>query len=787
MPRTASIRLTESHAARRRAGRVVLLLLALFAPWPSAIAGQAAGLDIIIAIDQSGSMSKADGALVANDPDGKRVYFLRHLLPVLKEEARNAYTTRMSVVEFGARNDRNPFKRPQVTLSAKTVLPAAPGRDWTLAGQEWKAEFVKIKPVSRGNTDHPRALELVAEELRRFADNPPPVPTGGKEGPRQPVVLLVTDGKPYVDKATPESSLLDESAAVAKRFTQEVKNVRFGVVGLGDLESRYWYSNCLWQGRPGCGKFWQDLATPDKNGAGLAFLATSDKELIDKLYETFGELVGRPVGCGQDQQTIPAYLRGLHVQVDFERPGLPLSALDIRDSQSRPVLPTAAERPDSDGVAFGVPHPQPGLWQLRKSDSPYRVCLDYELEQARLVEPASPAAQGKAAPIRYRLSGRGPGGVFEPLPEFPLRFSVAIQPPSGGVSNVDLRPDDKHPGDIVSTADYLFEETGEYRLNLSGEIAAVGLPQGHAAVYASAEPGGDKIQVERGTPVQIRVETPKPGEVVALRLGRATLPVSLSFTNAQEGTALRPGSVLKPGTALAVQWLPENQGRAEAVPFNPTTLDGNRLRADLAMNPPGWLGYLFSKGRFRVYLQPVDFAQGMVPQGVEGGEDWRSAVYEFEESRWIVWPGLAGMVVLLGLLAWGGRRWLDNGRIRRQHRVETLKPVLQLQFPTDGNLNRPWDVSPSRLTRPPQAKVMLPDQTEWLIEDFSIRRRFVPGMVRIEVRYRPRPQPDGKRSRLEKIELETACNGAERSGSTRNVKGLESFQANFVLLMKEKD
>src|SRR5919197_339503 len=122
-------------------------------------------------------------------------------------------------------------------------------------------------------------------------------------------------------------------------------------------------------------------------------------------------------------------------------------------------------------MEFRIAHPQPGRWQLRTANARYRVSIDYEFEQAKLIAPQSPIPQQASSPIRYQLSGRGPGGLFQEEPGFPpLRFTVTVVSPSGKEDTLSMKPDLANPGQVLSDTPFQATETGEYRLRFRGEI-----------------------------------------------------------------------------------------------------------------------------------------------------------------------------------------------------------------------------------------------------------------------------------------------------------------------------
>ena len=815
----------QKTAVKRLAAWASLLLMFMVWPMPHAWAAstEAAGLDVVLGIDQSGSMSGQDGAKVSNDKDGNRVHFIkRMLLPKLVEEASKGNTSRLSVVEFGDRygepatQGKNDDKRPIITLSQHVVLPFAGARDKAKVEQELRDAVAHIEAVSRGNTDHPEALKLMAQELEAFAQNPLPVPAGGTSGPRTRIALLITDGKPYVhdNKKTETDLLKDAQEVVVKRF----KDTRFAVLGLndresGDLKSSYWYKACPFGGEIGCGHFWEKLTykdpktqDPKKDMLGTAYPALDSSDLLNKLEVVWSHLTDgintsgaaappptAPLSIGEKQKEVPPYLRELRVNVDFDQPNASPAIVKILDGQGKQVPIVRADRPTPKSLSFSVPHPQPGTWKLRPHDEPYQVTLHPVLEQADMLSPSTALPQGSDAPLRYRLQGRGPDGLYAAQPDFPpINFSVEVKAPNGAVSVFKLEePDAAHPGEIFSSVPYHFDQPGDYRLTLRGEVANAGGSQGNV-VYTSKDPQGDLVRVEQGTPVKLRVEAPAAGEMFRLMWGAGALPVKVAFIDGRDNkTVVPPGQVLA-GGGLGLQWRAENAPELAKDPvFAPMTVEGDRLKAELKAD----LGKAFTRylwgwdeGKYALYFQAAGkLAPGMFYLGVEGGGEWRSGTYSFQEYPLTTWLGIAALVLLLAALAAAVRFWLIPGWIARCDRQAKLRPKLRLKFTDYPDHSHTWELNSQRVIRPVPARVGLPDGTEWLIADFKIVRLLrTAGTVAVKVKYRPRAV-DGARakhaSEWVKFTLENTDDSDKKDGARHPIEDLKpSIKASFVVL-----
>jgi Mg-chelatase subunit ChlD len=202
-----------------------LVLLLVFYTWPffttyAQVAIQAAGADIMAVIDQSGSMSGQGAATVANDRHGRRISFFQSFTPKLIDSARRGMTNRLSVIEFGGRNARDPHDRPQITLSKLVILPFGPNvpnRSEDDVRGDIEAGLIKVQPANRGDTDHAEALRLAAQEITRLSTNPPQIPVAGEDGDRKRIVLLITDGRSYA-AGVPYPKMLQETERHVKSF-----------------------------------------------------------------------------------------------------------------------------------------------------------------------------------------------------------------------------------------------------------------------------------------------------------------------------------------------------------------------------------------------------------------------------------------------------------------------------------------------------------------------------------------------------------------------------------------
>nr|VFK31314.1 MAG: hypothetical protein BECKMB1821I_GA0114274_10226 [Candidatus Kentron sp. MB]VFK75430.1 MAG: hypothetical protein BECKMB1821H_GA0114242_10226 [Candidatus Kentron sp. MB] len=757
---------------------VILCLLMTIFPRLVAANPEAAGADIVVLIDQSGSMMGKGATNVINDRYGKRISFFDSLTPKLLLSAERKMTNRLSVVEFGGRNAVDPQYRPRLTLSQHIIRPIdRPFRDEADVYSDIRSGLVKIKEVARGDTDHPAALKLARQEIDWFLANPVSVPTGGKPGSRQRLVVLITDGQSYAAISQKKNTSISQNQLKkeTERETAAIsRNATFLVFGIND-KSNYW--------EQGWGDFWRGLATPDpQSGEGHAYLV-QHHEIITKIITSLAQLIPPPSQViTEDYHTVPPYLKALNVTVDFVRPNVPTSKVQIIGPDGRRVPPPSNARKWSNGMSFRIPHPAPGMWQLWQPDSPYRVMLDYEFETAELVAPVSPLSQHISGRIRYRLSGRGPGRLFQSDPNFPIvHFETRVIDPAGSARDYRMDEEPANPGHMVSDASFQPTVSGEYRLFFSGRTTNVGGSQSKVPLYASEDPNGDRLLVNETIPIKLRVESPIPGETIPLHHGSAKIPFRARFINTKDAQPLGPHEALLESASLSVSLSGGDEN--EKVELK---IDGEVLEAKepLVLSAPFWR-YLFNTGevRFLVHATMESFREEMYYQGIEEGKTWETADYVFREA-WTTLALMAGVVLaLMGTLV---ALWMLFGRrllIARQDRREKQHPKLVFNMPASSSpTKQEWDLTGRSVVKD-KTRVALDAGKDWELKGFKVRRKPViwgdGKKVAVKFRYRPYGSDKG----WERVTLETR-NDDGKGKAQRHVKGF-SEEAYFVLLRGE--
>ncbi len=735
-----------------------------------------AGVDMVFVIDQSGSMTAEGASSVANDRYHKRISFLRSFEQHLVNSAATGMTNRVAVVEFGGRDAVDPQFQPQVTLSAHTIAPQdGSGQAIESIRRDIRRAFAGVRPVFRGDTDHPRALALAGEELRGMQKATLAMLAGSTRGPRDSLVVLVTDGASYA-KSIDQVELETQTAAAVAAFPNATQ---FVVFGLND-QSNYWQLNGE--------RLWSQLASPDADGASRAYLVRTDQEMIPKLLSVLSELVP-PNTLSTDSlhffQDIPPYLRALRIVVDFNEPGLSLDEVNILDPSGQRLL-----LGDSDvwntGLSLTIRHPDPGVWTLRDSQSKYSAMVYFEFEEAALLTPPGQMAQQASSLIRYRLSGRGRNGLFEPQAGVdPIHFELQVlaEDDQNGFHAVLPMSLSEDLGVVETDQPFRPPSTGDYRLIFSGRTAT------SEQVYGSARADGDALIVNDAMPIQLRIVEPAPGSPIFLRLGRAPIPLIVAVERS-DGTLLDAPQVLSGDLLTATLRVHGEQGIANVT--QPLMPDAQGM---LGVQQPfevdlSWWRYLFRSGEvsFEISPMPSPKTNDIYYAGIVDGTDTitQSAMFREQLLTGIALACMllaAGVIPLLALWIFGRRfllAWVDRTQGQSPYLVYRLE---------DGGAHKKWLLD-APVIRPQETILPISADARADLAGLTIRRRLhTDGLVSVKVSYTPNELASGaaattasKKPRRVEYVLSTRSDDGTQGRARKTVRGFPNHQgAQFVL------
>lgn len=372
----------------------VTAALLLFA---STIASAAEGLDLIVLLDRSSSMT--GDAIIGT-------LLQRMTLDLVARNAANNHVDhRMAVISFGS----SPTVEVPFTSTRSSELPALQRR------------LAALPAASRGDTAVLAAFIAAKELLRTLPEDPS----------RRRAIVLLTDGIPYVRGAD-----MDVYRARLQQFVEAEliqRRVSIDVLLIGDRHDR---------------KLWEKLtrnvhAVPPEADAVLA-----------EAHGVIARLAGTRTSESAASKTVPA------VDTLFVPPYLDIVVFDVfRASPGAEVeiFPPAAIRPIRGGTAgveavtigdvmatFVVPRPAPGEWKIVKSrrDARVRILSQQFFPRGSLIRPAPAEAlrQHDRIALAYRVIDEAERSIDE-LRGYPLSIEIVLSKPDGTTSQIAMQRD----------------------------------------------------------------------------------------------------------------------------------------------------------------------------------------------------------------------------------------------------------------------------------------------------------------------------------------------------------
>lgn len=748
----------------------------------SAHASTVAGTDLIYIIDQSGSMSANGATRVANDLDGKRVQALKALSGHLVQSSTAGYTSRVSVIEFGGRHAKEAFFKPQLTVSHLVIPALAPGEPVTTVQQILKDGLLPVSAVHRGDTDHAAALNIAKQELEFFLQNPPVATAGAIIGERNQLVILITDGQPSVAKVNKkyrmsQAELTNEIQRHVTGFNQLSQGVAFIVFGFNDKSSRYWKNQ--W------GSFWKSQATVDPGtGIGHAYLLNPPENGVVDAVAKIGELASEFImptskSTSNDTYVAAPYLKALELTIDFFVPGLPKSAIEIKDPEGD-LLGADKIKVESGFATAVISHPQPGVWRLRNANSRYRVKVQPVYEQAKLIEPKASVPQYTKVTFRYQLTGRGGNGQFSPQANLnPVNFELLLTTPTGVVKSYPMALDNQTG--IATGPAYELDESGNYQVSLTGKTTIV---DGSTSIVYDAK---NSFVVNSATPVILESPTPDKATLFTLHNGKTTVPVEFVFRHNYSKNIVPPNEVLQGGKTLEIVFRPElSQAQRKDLPVvqvSPLRIDGDKLRGEAVIDfgSAALVDHFKQNKAFRFEIKPpVDpFKADISYLGlVDSNQLWLTDPYLAKESWWSLWPWILGaLVILIGVILLVLRLALP-WFIARGDRLHKRVPRLSYMPHSNPTYIKDISLKGVRQFKGPWS-VTLSSGDTWQVEKFKIIRKWRAGsVVEVVIFY----QQKGQKVR-EKLTLK-AVDDFGSSGARNRINGLGNNEsADFVLFV----
>ena len=514
----------------RRSITLLLLLLSLLAGGaPFAPAGRAAappftGLDVVILIDQSGSMWGALPLGVKNDKWNHRIGQAKNIIYRLAEQVEGTdLVHRVAVVDFG---DEASAAFPAPLRLAYD--PADPGS--ALRGAKAVAERY-LTPKALINTNTPAGMAAGLREYDRMDSS------GRLEGRRR-VMLILTDGRPDLPRVKTTDELKGEAIKEAEAL--KARGVGIWVVGLNDA-SNYWNG--------GDGEFWERLT-----GVGRARLAETAamsisalvQEIVNEWLGSAGEAIGNSYEC-------PPYLRRVVFSVTF---GVPRSGVRVIDPDGKELSLSSGGAASAPGTfaRFTAEDPVPGVYRVEQDPSrSYANFVEIFPPNIQRLSPGRRTSAEAEARIIFRVTNSR-GQPLEPLAGWPLLSSVVVTSPAGEVTELPT----SFEGDGKFQANWKPPGLGSYRVRLKGVVTLKG---GKTVDVFASDSGAyeEWLEVDNSRPYRLQMTSPNPAGGLRVMPWDTEARVEFSLLDPRKAKVEKPEEVVRDaGSWLSLQVIDES-------------------------------------------------------------------------------------------------------------------------------------------------------------------------------------------------------------------------------------
>lgn len=737
---------------------------------------QAEGTDFILLIDESGSMCGSSVHSGRNDPDNKRNEFIKLILPDLLKSQDRGLRHRLTVIEFGSRHGASPQWQVLVSLSAFQF----PVREMDEEDQRYIPRVLGcLKELThdrnRGNTDHGAALKLALTEMQKFDQIQVPVPLGqtGVEE-RLKVVVLITDGKPFLPNMT-EAEQLQEIREVVNHFPHE--NAILFVLGL-NADSDYWFAGKF-------GDFWKNMALQTKDNKDHVGDALFIKDHKD-IYVTIEPLLRQYIynensgGCCLDRYECPPYLKSVEFTIEYSTSYMRLQdALRIIDPNGDSV-PYHYFETDKTFAKLKIEYPLQGIWKFEiNKDIPCKIIWKEERGVARYVNPLPPFPVGSSNRIQFQVEGKKNDPIFLPLKQFPLDAYIYIKTPSNIEEVLNAEALDGIPGGFVSVHSYQFGEPGIYHIQFTGKtISASGEPK--TVILSPLK----KVTVKDSRPVSLHLNRPLSFGSI---LGGVEEDAVISFQSQGEDIPVQEILENRPSITGDIEFFAPKGKIAESfqIPFRYQSGD---LIGHIGFNIHWQFLPEFLRGDVKGKLILNMDNKILKQKYFLKDPGTQSQLYEFIVPVSVSF--LTYGFVLLAVFIPGALIFYFAFYKKRAESMSKDIPMLVYRhgnkFEPDQSVFKSLEIFKRKMifnqkVRTPFDIPGIPDQWEPLL---TVIRHRVPRGVKVTVVYEKYKANKKDKQRFQEVHLETLDN---KEPAQCKIVGLEMYEMIFELKIKEKD
>lgn len=449
---------TDGGALRRRLGRLAALLMAACLLVPSAAyAARLNPLDVVIAIDDSGSEFGPNGT----DPDAARYRAARFAAEFLGSTATAGLNHRLGVVRFGS-------DAPADRVVRLTRVPRDLGT----------IDAALRDPKDLGSTNFAAAIDRSATIFGP--------PTAG----RKRLLIIFTDGIPFVR----DGQSLNERFQGIRDSLGKLAGVDVAVLGV-DRTGRFSDVIPQWEAL--------DVRTVE------ALPSIKERDLARAFVRVLSSSLGLERG---DEVELSGSQRQAEIDIDPYQEALAITQFSP-DSATvvQAISPDGKVGAETTAGRAGLAtadEPGPGRWTVRLSrGSQAIVAIDRVPLEAKLVEPSGssiPVGRPLVLEATFRTSD---GRVLPELSAFPRYFGATVTGPDGASAPVELKR--VVPGLYRAASALPVTDPGEYRVTLTLKGAEQqALQTEERVVTAAIEPyfTATKTDVRSREPLSIPLE-----------------------------------------------------------------------------------------------------------------------------------------------------------------------------------------------------------------------------------------------------------------------------------------
>ena len=410
--------------------------------------------DIVLAIDQSGSMSSGSAP---TDPSGLRVEGSRSFLEFIASRSNPDSANRFGLVNFGT--DAPVASAVPLTRISSIDDPAV---------SQLRNRF---KALNMGDTSFTAALKRAMDLLRAG---------GSLQENRNRAIVIFTDGEPDDPRKLRMEKYFDEIRDYCQTELRPA-HVALFVIGIDSVGKRWTPTAVRWRSIAGDDHV---FTTPDMDSLKAHF-----NRIVQRVWN-LPEVESVRVASGKNSDfTVEPYLEAVEFHVFPGKDGLALrinrADRSIVHPGTDPDAPPIKKLSTFDRII--VKDPKPGLWgyQVVGGSGSVEVLRNPIPLRLQLISPSRIHPQGK--PMRLVAEFRRLDG--SPVPsdrDYPLALSAEVRDPSGRVTPVKFALDRGQKGIYQAEPDV--RETG-----ILGEYRAV--------LKVS---GGDKYRSKQEVSIEVR-------------------------------------------------------------------------------------------------------------------------------------------------------------------------------------------------------------------------------------------------------------------------------------------